>query len=350
MKKIISLLVLSTLLLVSCSKAQELEPVQEQVEKTKVVEEQKKEEVVVEEPVEEVIEVVPIFERRPIAVMLDNHWDARPQMGFSEAKIIYEMQVEGTITRMMMLSDATEGSIGPVRSARPYFVRAMQEWGSLYAHVGGSAEAISMLAGEGLQDMDQFFVGSDAYRRESHREMPHNMYADRKKLYEVAKNRGYITEYSKDFDYPLMRYSKEVKLEKGEKKNKVSFTYSPEGLSEPYRYDLSFVYDEITKTYDKRYSDVVLVDERNDEPVRAKNVILQIAVQYPHADGSHVIIETVGEGKGYYMTDGKVVEITWKKESEYAPTNFFIGEEPLVLNPGLTFINVVREDMELNFE
>src|SRR3989344_6912600 len=83
---------------------------------------------------------------RPLAVMVENHPDARPQSGLSEADIVYETLAEGGITRFLVLFQSRAANeIGSVRSARDYFAEIANEWGALYAHVGGSNEVIANL-------------------------------------------------------------------------------------------------------------------------------------------------------------------------------------------------------------
>ena len=83
-------------------------------------------------------------ERRPLLVMVENHEEARPQSGLSSADIVYETVAEGGITRFMGIyycdAQSHEIIVGPVRSARTYFLDWASEYGNnpLYAHVGGA--------------------------------------------------------------------------------------------------------------------------------------------------------------------------------------------------------------------
>lgn len=81
--------------------------------------------------------------RRPMGVMIENHEDSRPQSGLSSADIVYESVAEGGITRFMGIyyCEAALGNVtlGPVRSARTYFLDWVSEYGGypIYVHVGG---------------------------------------------------------------------------------------------------------------------------------------------------------------------------------------------------------------------
>ena len=58
--------------------------------------------------------------RRPLAVTIENHTEARPQSGLSAADVVYEAVAEGGITRFMAvyLCNLSDVQVGPVRSAR----------------------------------------------------------------------------------------------------------------------------------------------------------------------------------------------------------------------------------------
>src|SRR3989338_6720523 len=84
--------------------------------------------------------------RLPLAVMVENLVDIRPQSGLSRADIVYEALVEGGITRFMAVYTLTEPivKIGPIRSARTYYVDWAEEYGGVFAYVGGSPEALGL--------------------------------------------------------------------------------------------------------------------------------------------------------------------------------------------------------------
>lgn len=72
--------------------------------------------------------------QRITAVMVNNIVAARPQRGLSKADILFEIKVEGGITRFMPVFTDYEdiGEIGPVRSGRDQFFRLMLPWQALY--------------------------------------------------------------------------------------------------------------------------------------------------------------------------------------------------------------------------
>ena len=92
---------------------------------------------------------------RPISVIYDNHPSARWQAGITKADIVYECEVEYPYTRYMaVFQTGYPEHIGPIRSARSYFIRYASEYDSVYVHVGGSEEALALIRDNGIADID----------------------------------------------------------------------------------------------------------------------------------------------------------------------------------------------------
>jgi hypothetical protein len=131
--------------------------------------------------------------RYPIAVMLDDSPAARPQSGLSDASIVFQAPAEGGIPRYMAVFQSGQApAIGPVRSARLYFVRWAAETQALYAHVGGPMPLRNFLdAGRGgVVNADAMRWASVAFPRTTFRRKPHNSYTSIPKLRNLAKRVG----------------------------------------------------------------------------------------------------------------------------------------------------------------
>ncbi len=112
--------------------------------------------------------------KRPVAVMIDNHYKARPQSGLSEAEIVYEILAEGRITRYMAVFQLNEPEkLGPVRSARSYYIDKALEYDPLYVHVGGSPQAFDDVVRLQMADMDG--LASGAFWRKQTQKKCHTM-------------------------------------------------------------------------------------------------------------------------------------------------------------------------------
>ena len=82
-----------------------------------------------------------LLKNRPVLISVENHKDARPQWGITDADIVWEMEAEGGITRMLlMFADASRlpDKVGPTRSARHYFVEIVEGFDAIFVHFGGS--------------------------------------------------------------------------------------------------------------------------------------------------------------------------------------------------------------------
>jgi len=136
------------------------------------------------------------LKHRIAAVMIDNYPDARPQSGLHDADLVYEVEAEGGITRYLALFLGNAAAeVGPVRSARTYFVDLARPYDPFFAHAGQNDDTIDMLkdlrAG-GFADMDQIQHTPEAFWRDDTREMPHNLYASIVKMRAVGPTYGYV--------------------------------------------------------------------------------------------------------------------------------------------------------------
>ncbi len=152
-------------------------------------------------------------QHRPLGIMIENHQEARPQSGLSFADVIYEAVAEGGITRFLSVFYCQDaGVVGPVRSARTYFLDFISEYGDspLYAHVGGAnapgpADALSQIddyGWGGRNDMNQFSIGFPTFWRDYDRlghtvATEHTMYSTTEKLWSYAKDSRNLTNVDK---------------------------------------------------------------------------------------------------------------------------------------------------------
>ncbi len=124
---------------------------------------------------------------RPINVLLDNHL-GYPQLGLAEASMIVEMPVEGGITRLMASYDMQlPARVGPVRSAREYFVEMSQDARAVLVHDGGSPGAMIAIANATIPTLNAYSSG-DLFARAGERSAPYNLYSQGSSL-RAAVNR-----------------------------------------------------------------------------------------------------------------------------------------------------------------
>ncbi|MCK8058108.1 MULTISPECIES: DUF3048 domain-containing protein [unclassified Fusibacter] len=285
-------------------------------------------------------------DRRPLAVMMDNHYLARPQAGLAAADIVYEVLVEGKITRYLAIFQSElPTDIGPIRSARPYFLRLAMEYDALYTHVGGSEQAKSEIKSFQMADIDGLSSGGDTFWRKNHKKMPNNMYASSESLLDWAKRKDYRSTATFDgraFDYELKA------SETSRDQLKVKVVYKAPSAKDSLGYFIDFVYNEESKSYLRSVNGKDHLDEATGERLYADSIIIQRAGTKVIDSYGRLAIDVVGEGTGYYIADGKSVEIVWKKSADRERTVYYdtTGNE-LKIKPGKLWIQMVTSDYQL---
>jgi len=287
---------------------------------------------------------------RPAAIMINNIKISCPQEGISEADIIYECLVEGGYTRLMMLSQdyANLPEVGSVRSSRDYYLDFAADYDAIYVHAGGSPYAYTALRERGVTNLDgvNMYLPTTFYRdqeRIAAMGLEHSLMTTGTKIVEGIKYKRYRTEMSSaDFDYPLdFQYGEPIVFEKAAAH--VHIPYSVAQVTD-------FIYNEETGEYLRyQFNGTPHVDGANDQQLSFENVLIYFCETGRISGDASLRIEvgTVGEGTGFYATNGTYIPITWKKESHEAPITFCneAGEQ-LLVNPGKTFVSVCPTSIE----
>src|SRR3989344_394528 len=227
---------------------------------------------------------------RPLRVMIENHQEARPQSGVSFADVVYETVAEGGITRFLAVYYCRDaGIIGPIRSARTYFLDFISEYGDypLYTHVGGAntpgpADALGQIESYGWQvynDINQFSVGFPTFWRDYERlghpvATEHTMYSTTEKLWEVAAKRK-LTNKDEDgnsWDENLVKYGfkDDESLDRRPSAQSASLVFW-EGHND---YIVEWVYDKTSNNYLRKNGGVSHTDKDTDCQLSAKNVVI----------------------------------------------------------------------------
>jgi len=297
-------------------------------------------------------ELYPTTDERPIAVMIDNEEVATSRhSGLDKAFAVYEMMVEGTDTRLMALFKGTNPAIiGPVRSSRHYFIHYAMEHDAVYTHFGWSPLAQTTISKLHVNNINGVTSdGSIFWRNPVKRTDWHNAFTSMEKIKNLMKKKKYRdTTTAVVFNYS----PKEVELADGTSAKKVNIVYS--GLKKP-----NYQYDEKTKLYNRFYGAKPHKDAVTGKQYTAKTIIIERVKNYSLGDGpdfdgkvrGRQQMDTVGTGKGYLVTNGKYVEITWKKD---APTERTIykykdGSE-VMFNNGQIWIQIVPINSKVDFE
>ncbi len=298
-----------------------------------------------------VLEIQPIFKSiRPLAVMIDNQLDARPQSGLEQSKLVYEILAEGSITRYMMLVEPKgDFLMGPVRSARPYFIAYAMEYGSLYAHAGGSVDGLNLIEKLDTDNLNGLKAGSKVFWRENHRKMPHNLYTSVVGLMKDINRLKYSLEPVDNGT--VQQYNRYVPLKKGSGATKFTITYKAPSSRDSIGYSVSYDYDDQTNLYLRSVNNQPQLDEATGERIDAGSVIVFQADHRVLDSAGRREIDIVGSGEGVYLSVGQSIPITWEKASLTAPTIYKDSDgENLIVNPGRLFIQVVDNMKQLTIK
>ena len=289
-----------------------------------------------------------VAKRHVVAVMIDDHPDARPQSGFNDASVVWQAPAEGGIPRYMLwFQDAVPPSVGPVRSARLYFLAWAAEWNAVYAHVGGSPQAMKLLRQQGqgqlIYNADEFRWGGIYFHRTKDRFAPHNVYTSGKELYTLSRRLGAKNKVMK----PAWQFAPDKPI-----------LLRPEGgtITTVYPWNtITYRYDRKTNTYRRSVSGEKRQTDRGRKAfVAPKNVIVMTMSFAPLNDGSkkhRLEAQFIGSGTAWVSTNGKTVKGTWKKTSMKSPTRFFdAAGNPVTLTIGQTFIQVMPRGSKITIK
>lgn len=256
--------------------------------------------------------------RLPMAVMIDDNAAARPQSGISSASIVIQAMADGGEDRYEMIFQENDASdIGPVRSARPYFVYWAAEYRALYGHFGGDAEARTVTIpamAKYIYNEDDLNGGSCPYHRITTRPAPHNAYTNTADLIRCLKKRGYPTTYQKAPTRPFRDDSSWSTLPASQL---IAISYRTGTI----RYQ----FDPTKDSYLRSINGVPEIDPANNQQVYARDIVVmfQSYAIINGLDEMRPFVGNVGSGQAIVFEEGKAVTATWKKTSDTALTRFY---------------------------
>ncbi len=296
-------------------------------------------------------------DQRPLAVMVDNEKTALPHYGLTEADVVYELMnstANDRISRFMAIikdwGNITQ--FGSIRSARPTNFMLAAEWNAVLCHDGGPFYIDEWVAKKYTNNFSGGFARySNGKATEFTEYLTYDTYKNPKtgKSYDGLKQRfeksKYTTTYNDYYPGPHFTFAEE----------KVDFAGRSDAIKAvnielPFWHNRSTLkYNEETGTYDYyEYGQAHLDAAHDDAPLTFTNVILQ-DVTFSQLDPNGYLIYNAIDNSGragYYITGGKAIPITWKKDSETALTVFYDKKtgEKIEINTGKTYISLIPDD------
>jgi len=300
----------------------------------------RREPVIPERPLPTIIPELPTG----ILVMIDNYDPARPQSGLDKADVVYEIIAEGGITRYMALF-YTEAApvIGPVRSARYYFVQLAKGMDLPYAHVGGAEDALAMIGNLRIKDINEISNAQKYFWQDASRRRPHSTYTSTDNLVEAVANKQYAYK-APDLPPVATEFSGAVLADR-----QVELTY----VSGRGGYQVQWVWDEELGDGGRymRHINNKAQYTADGAPMAADTIYI-IAAQSKARNTDPVTssVDIVGGGDALCIVDNKIIKGSWKKESAERP--LIISDAagwPMTRKAGKTWIQVVDSLEDVHF-
>lgn len=285
---------------------------------------------------------------RPYAIMINNLIAAQPQCGISNADIIFEVPVEGYITRMMaVFQDPTDaGTIGSVRSCRHYYLDLAGAFDAIYIHAGGSPQGYYRLYSYDVDHVDGVNGADDIFYRDEDRlaymDLEHTLMTSGELIDQYVPTYGFRMEHEAGYTNNLI-FAQESALTGGTAASEITVNVTPDKVTR-------FSYNAQTGKYGVTQYDDTYADGNNDAAFEPANVLVLRADIYVMDDEGRVHVELESSGTGYLFTNGQAAEIKWSKESMDAPFVFTYADgSPMELSVGKSYVCVTYDDSEIIF-
>jgi len=280
--------------------------------------------------------------RRPVAVMISNHAEARPQSGLNSADIVYETLAESGITRYLAVywSEAP-AKVGPIRSARQYYLEWLSPYDPLFIYDGCAntdnpkTDACGNISTYNIKKIAT--IGAWRWN-DKRRYAPHNEYSSITNAWEYAQKMNWDS-------FPTVKawkFKNDAIVSERGTKTKVNITFH-QRLNNSGLYDTVWTYDSKTNSYLLQTGKQPSLDQENNTQVFAKNVVIQeISMMPSYDDSGRIIQDTIGQGRAVYLIDGKISEGTWKKISRLDRTVYYYNDgNEVEFNRGRIWINAI---------
>jgi hypothetical protein len=301
---------------------------------------------ITEEPSQKIIPFPGWNERekqRALAVVIDNTESARPQSGLELAEVVIEVPVEGGQTRLLaIISGEDQELLGPIRSARSYFVDLASEYEAILVHAGGSMDALETIKKQKIDNLDEIYGGSivaAAFWRVMERQKPHNLYTSSDSLRRAAINKKY------DLTTPPTQRQTlglDEEIDGGEIVSDIAIFYPNRVSLVRYQYNKE-------KLVFERYMAEQPHMTAKGEQLKAANIVIQfVSFQYLDGDGRLRLIMH-GGGKALIFHEGQAFVGRWQKTPGQFTKYTDEKGKSLSLAEGPTWIQVVPNGTRIEY-
>jgi hypothetical protein len=284
----------------------------------------------------------------PIAVMVDNTPLGRPPQGLLSADVVYEMRVEGGITRFMgIYFREAPKVIGPIRSVRRYYLPVVSEYGAMIVHAGADPGGFNDIVVYQVPEHDG--VKTDAgFYRSTDRKPPYNLFLNLEKALWAMKKAANVQKLSSGGRGTPWTYAETANINSTPARLlKISYGIGGIGNIAEWRYD------DKSGVYVRYVGGAPLRDRKTGERITAKNIIVQVVPlkPIPKDPKGRVMVSVVGHGSGWALSGGLADKIYWSKSSFSARTYFVKDDQTeLKLADGNTWVEVAPPEAPITLE
>ncbi len=285
---------------------------------------------------------------RPIAVMINNFHKGQPLHGISQADIAYECLIEGGITRIVGIFKDISGvkSVGTVRSARPYFINLAKSHDAIYFHLGGSTIAYEILKTNYIDSVNfitnEQYMWRDAERRKN-LGLEHSALSSGELILKAVSDKKFRRTLADNYTY-TPKFGDDSQVLSGSDANKLTVKFSG------YKSTV-FDYDAESKSYlISQFGKPQFDASENKQNSKPNIIVIQTDI---HNIGQTELVEMklVGSGTGKYMSNGKIMDLTWSRNNDDEPIQYFTNNgKPLVMNPGKIYVCVISKTASITVE
>ena len=288
---------------------------------------------------------------RPIAVMIPNSKTAS-QYGISEADVLYECNVEGSMTRLMGVFEDWEDfeKLGNIRSCRDYYLYWAFEWDAIYIHYGGPFYIDELIARADTQNVNCISYTNGTYR-DTAKNSTDNAFTSGDRIKAAIDYYDYPLEYRDGYaDEQHYMFASESAPNTLEQYSD-AITAAKVDMSPAYPVtNCYFIYNEETGLYDRYQhlsgdSDGPHIDLANNQQLSFKNLLIQNTYYEVRDEKGYLAFQCHDTTRdGWFFTNGKGIHVTWEKTTDYSATRYYDDDgNEIKLNTGKTMVCILED-------
>ena len=277
----------------------------------------------------------------PICVMIENaaFSGVRPQSGLAAASIVYEVIVEGGITRLMAVYGGEQTDpVGPVRSARDTYIEFASEYNCMYTHAGGSETAMAAIDGLKMRNLDALREPKYFWRDDG-KVSPHNLFTKISNLEDAASN-GHSWKDESAYTTWLFREDNPNRKKAGDSGYVSDLVIEFGGA-----YDVEYKFNENNNNYERYDGGDAHIDSNTGKILTARHVIVEKVPAGWYLEGKgRINFAVTGEGEADIFQEGEVIVGKWKKPNRLSRTMYYDGNgNEIEFIRGNTWVEIVPD-------